>query len=55
HEACSEVISCSLALHRHLLSVSAGHVQLCVTDAPQPCFTERSLNQILHVFLRPAL
>ncbi|KAI2651739.1 Dihydroxyacetone phosphate acyltransferase [Labeo rohita] len=70
HEACSEVISCSLALHRHLLSVSAGHVQLSVTDAPQveatpeeavfhravivlSCASYR--NQILHVFLRPAL
>ncbi|XP_052391968.1 dihydroxyacetone phosphate acyltransferase [Carassius gibelio] len=69
-EACSEVISCSLALHRHLLSVSAGHVQLSVTDAPQvettpeedvfhravvvlSCASYR--NQILHVFLRPAL
>ncbi|KAF4099230.1 dihydroxyacetone phosphate acyltransferase [Onychostoma macrolepis] len=70
HEACSEVVSCSLALHRHLLSVSAGHVQLSVTDAPQvettpeeavfhravivlSCASYR--NQILHVFLRPAL
>uniref|UniRef100_A0A8C1B733 Phospholipid/glycerol acyltransferase domain-containing protein n=1 Tax=Cyprinus carpio carpio TaxID=630221 RepID=A0A8C1B733_CYPCA len=70
HEACSEVISCSLALHRRLLSVSAGHVQLSVTDAPQvettpeeavfqravvvlSCASYR--NQILHVFLRPAL
>ncbi|XP_016410596.1 dihydroxyacetone phosphate acyltransferase-like [Sinocyclocheilus rhinocerous] len=70
HAACSEVISCSLALHRHLLSVSAGHVQLSVTDAPQvettpeeavfhqavvvlSCASYR--NQILHVFLRPAL
>uniref|UniRef100_A0A8C1BAX7 Glyceronephosphate O-acyltransferase n=1 Tax=Cyprinus carpio carpio TaxID=630221 RepID=A0A8C1BAX7_CYPCA len=70
HEACSEVVSCSLALHRHLLSVSAGHVQLSVTDVPQvettpeeavfhqavvvlSCASYR--NQILHVFLRPAL
>ncbi|XP_073709320.1 dihydroxyacetone phosphate acyltransferase [Garra rufa] len=70
HEACSEVISCSLALHGHLLSVSAGHVQLSITDAPQvettpeeavfhravvvlSCASYR--NQILHVFLRPAL
>ncbi len=69
-KACSEVVSCSLALHRHLLSVSAGHVQLSVTDAPQvettpeeavfhravvvlSCASYR--NQILHVFLRPAL
>uniref|UniRef100_A0A8C1W2V8 Glyceronephosphate O-acyltransferase n=1 Tax=Cyprinus carpio TaxID=7962 RepID=A0A8C1W2V8_CYPCA len=70
HEACSEVISCSLALHRRLLSVSAGQVQLSVTDGPQvettpeeavfqravvvlSCASYR--NQILHVFLRPAL
>uniref|UniRef100_A0A671Q2W9 Phospholipid/glycerol acyltransferase domain-containing protein n=1 Tax=Sinocyclocheilus anshuiensis TaxID=1608454 RepID=A0A671Q2W9_9TELE len=70
HEACSEVVSCSLALHRHLLSVSAGHVQLNVTDAPQDETTPEEAvfhravvvlscasyrNQILHVFLRPAL
>ncbi|XP_051500806.1 dihydroxyacetone phosphate acyltransferase isoform X1 [Myxocyprinus asiaticus] len=70
HEACSEVINCSLALHRHLLSVSGGHVQLNVTETPKvettpeeavfhravvvlSCATYR--NQILHVFLRPAL
>ncbi|XP_051951468.1 dihydroxyacetone phosphate acyltransferase isoform X2 [Xyrauchen texanus] len=69
-ESCSEVISCSLDLHRHLLSVSGGHVQLNVTETPKvdttpeeavfhravvvlSCATYR--NQILHVFLRPAL
>ncbi|XP_043075932.1 dihydroxyacetone phosphate acyltransferase [Puntigrus tetrazona] len=70
HEACREVVGCSLALHRHLLSVSAGRVELSVTGAPQleipaeeavfhravvvlSCASYR--NQILHVFLRPAL
>lgn len=70
HEPCTEVIHSSLALHRHLLSISAGHVQLSATDSPQvqmsaeeavfhravvvlSCASYR--NQILHVFLRPAL
>ncbi|XP_051730739.1 dihydroxyacetone phosphate acyltransferase [Ctenopharyngodon idella] len=70
HTTCSEVISCSLALHRHLLTVSAGHVQLNVTEAlqvettPEETVFHRAVvvlscasyrNQILHVFLRPAL
>ncbi|XP_039548537.1 dihydroxyacetone phosphate acyltransferase [Pimephales promelas] len=70
HASCSEVISCSLALHTHLLTVSAGHVQLSVTDAPgvettpEEAVFHRAVvvlscasyrNQILHVFLRPAL
>ncbi|KAK7133447.1 hypothetical protein R3I94_015358 [Phoxinus phoxinus] len=70
HASCSEVISCSLALHRHLLTVSAGHVQLSVTEAlgaettPEEAVFHRAVvvlscasyrNQILHVFLRPAL
>ncbi|XP_052442719.1 dihydroxyacetone phosphate acyltransferase [Carassius gibelio] len=70
HEVSSEVVSSSLALHRHLLSVSAGHVQLSVADAPgiestpEEAVFHRAVvvlscasyrNQILHVFLRPAL
>lgn len=70
HASCSEVISCSLALHTHLLTVSAGHVQLSVTEAlgvettPEEAVFHRAVvvlscasyrNQILHVFLRPAL
>ncbi|XP_077076651.1 dihydroxyacetone phosphate acyltransferase [Siphateles boraxobius] len=70
HTSCSEVVSCSLALHTHLLTVSAGHVQLSVTEAlgvettPEEAVFHRAVvvlscasyrNQILHVFLRPAL
>lgn len=70
HETCGKVISCSLALHRHLLSVSDEQVQLNVTDTlqvdttPEEAVFQRAVvvlscasyrNQILHVFVRPAL
>lgn len=70
HESRARVISCSLALHRHLLSVSDEHIQLNVADTtqvdttPEEAVFQRAVvvlscasyrNQILHVFVRPAL
>lgn len=69
-ESCARVISCSLALHRNLLSVSDELVQLNVADStqvettPEEAVFQRAVvllscasyrNEILHVFVRPAL
>ncbi|XP_056620214.1 dihydroxyacetone phosphate acyltransferase [Triplophysa dalaica] len=69
-ESCARVISCSLALHRNLLSVSDELVQLNVEDStqvettPEEAVFQRAVvllscasyrNEILHVFVRPAL
>uniref|UniRef100_A0AAR2KD12 Phospholipid/glycerol acyltransferase domain-containing protein n=1 Tax=Pygocentrus nattereri TaxID=42514 RepID=A0AAR2KD12_PYGNA len=70
HEPCSKVISSSLALHKNLVCVSGGRVRLVVEELPGAesateeagfnravsvlsCASYR--NQILHLFVRPAL
>lgn len=69
HCSSTKVVSSSLSLHRNLASVSGGQVRLLVgqpagADTPEAALFERAVsalscasyrNQILHVFLRPAL
>ncbi|XP_042562740.1 dihydroxyacetone phosphate acyltransferase [Clupea harengus] len=69
HTSSSKVVSSSLSLHRNLASVCGGRVCLLVgrppgPESPETALFERAVsvlscasyrNQILHVFLRPAL
>ncbi|XP_041951125.1 dihydroxyacetone phosphate acyltransferase [Alosa sapidissima] len=71
HSSASKVVSSSLSLHRNLVSVSGGQVRLQVgqptgasAESPEAALFEQAVsalscasyrNQILHVFLRPAL
>ncbi|KAL7872477.1 hypothetical protein SRHO_G00074600 [Serrasalmus rhombeus] len=70
HEPCSKVISSSLALHKNLVCVSGGRVRLVIAElsgaesATEEAGFNRAVsvlscasyrNQILHLFVRPAL
>ncbi|XP_062406148.1 dihydroxyacetone phosphate acyltransferase [Sardina pilchardus] len=71
HSSASKVVSSSLSLHRNLVTVSGGQVRLLVAqpgsagvESPEAALFELAVsalscasyrNQVLHVFLRPAL